>query len=105
MEINVASVMDVLRTLALERGAPTPEGNEPLFNRVFLRTVKTFGRVYDLPMIVAYKLGARTLIKDTDKFLTMLKKGKMALLPPSGADKKVVRRIFSRVQQNKGTRK
>ena len=105
MEIDVASVMDALRALALEREASIPEGNEPLFNRMFLKTVKTFGRVYDLPMIVAYKLGARTLMKDTDKFPAMLKKGKMALLPPSGADKQVVKRIFDRAQQNKGSGK
>jgi len=105
MEINVASVMDTLRALALEKRASTAKGSIPLFNRLFLRTVKTFGRAYDLPMIVAYKLGTRTFMKDTGKFPTMLKKGKMALLPPSGADKRVVKQIFGRAQQNRGKRK
>src|SRR5512141_1957558 len=32
MGIDVAAVMDALRRLALERGAPTPKGDVPLFN-------------------------------------------------------------------------
>ena len=102
MEINIASVIDALRKLARERGASKPEGDMPLFNRMFLRTVQLFGRSYDLPMIALYKLGTRNLRQDTGKFPTMLRKGKMAILPPSGADKKMVKRIFSRTQQNKG---
>jgi heterodisulfide reductase subunit C len=105
MEINIASVMDALRALALERGASIPKGNMPLFNRMFLRTVKAFGRTYDLSMIAAYKFGAGAFMKDMDKLPIMLKKGKMAFLPPSGADKRIVKRIFLRVQQDKGTGK
>ncbi len=105
MEINVAAVMDALRALSLQRGASPPKGNMPLFNRVFLGTVRTFGRAYDLSMIAAYKLGTRTFRADMDKLPAMLKKGKMALLPPSGADRAVVKRIFGRARQNKGTGK
>jgi heterodisulfide reductase subunit C len=105
MDINIASVMDVLRALALERGASIPKGNMPLFNRMFLKTVKAFGRTYDLPMIVAYKFGASAFVKDVEKLPIMLKKGKMAILPPSGADKRMVKSIFRRVQQDKGTEK
>jgi hypothetical protein len=67
--------------------------------------VRSFGRSYDLPLIAAYKLGTLNIMPDTDKFPTMLRKGKMALLPPSGADKPVVKRIFDRRQPNKGTGK
>jgi hypothetical protein len=40
-----------------------------------------------------------------DKFPTMLKKGKIAILPPSGANKDKVKRIFRKSEQNKGTEK
>jgi hypothetical protein len=105
MEINIASIIDALRALALERGVTKPKGNIPLFNRMFLGTVKAFGRTYDLPMIAFYKLGTLNLKQDTDKVPAMLKKGKMSILPPSGADKNTVKRIFSRAQQDKGTDK
>ena len=105
MEINFAAVIDALRSLSLEKGAKVPEGNMPLFNRMFLANVRIFGRSYDLSMIAGYKLGSGSLLDDTGKFPTMLKKGKMAVLPPSGADKKAVRRIFDRAKQGQGKKR
>lgn len=102
MGIDVASIMDALRRLALERGAPKPEGDMPLFNRAFLKTVETFGRPYDIGMIAAYKIGTGKLMNDTEKFPTMLKKGKIALLPATGIDCTTIRRIFKKAKQNRG---
>src|SRR5208283_3254059 len=104
MGIDVAAVMDALRRLAIERGAPKPEGNVPLFNRAFLKTVETFGRSYEIGMITAYKLGTGKLMNDTEKFPAMLKKRKIALLPPRGGDRKIVKRIFKAYKQNKGAK-
>ena len=42
---------------------------------------------------------------DTEKFPTMLRKRKIALLPPTGADRKAVRRIFKKTRQNKAADK
>ena len=94
MQINVAAVMDALRTLSLARGAAPPKGNMPLFNRLFLDMVRRFGRAYDLPTIALYKLRIGNLSQDMEKIPTMLRKGKMAVLPPSGADKKTAKRVF-----------
>jgi len=101
MGIDIAAVMDALRTLALEKRAGKPEGDIPLFNRAFLETVRLFGRTYDLAMIAVYKLGSLKLFQDTEKFPEMLKKGKIALLPPRGSDRKTVRRIFGRALKKK----
>jgi heterodisulfide reductase subunit C len=102
MEIDVAAVMDALRQLALAKGASKQEGNVPLFNRAFLETVKLFGRTYDIAMITAYKVGTLKLMDDIEKFPTMLRKRKIALLPPMGADRKTIRRIFKKAKQDKG---
>jgi heterodisulfide reductase subunit C len=104
MGIDVAAVLDALRKLARERGAPKPEGNAPLFNRAFLKTVQTFGRTYEIGMIAAYKLGTGKWLNDTEKFPAMLRKGKIALLPPLGGDRKTVRRIFKKSQPDKGAK-
>ena len=104
MGIDVATVIDALRRLALERGAPKPEGNVPLFNRAFLKTVEMFGRSYEIGMITAYKLGTGKLMNDTEKFPAMLKKGKIALLPPRGGDKQTVKRIFRKIKETKGAK-
>ena len=104
-EINFAAVIDALRSVALEKGVVKPAGNPPLFNHLFLNTVKTFGRAYDLQMIVLYKIRTGKILPDMDRFPAMIKKGKMALLPPTGADKGKVRRIFNHLPKNKGTTK
>jgi len=96
MQINFAAVIDALRSLSIAKGTEAPRGNMPLFNRMFLENVRIFGRSYDLSMIAGYKLGSGKLMDDAEKFPSMLMKGKMAILPPSGADKKVVQRIFGR---------
>jgi hypothetical protein len=72
---------------------------------LYLDTVKSYGRVYDLQAIAMYKLGTGNLKQDLDKFPAMLKKGKMAILPPSGADIGKVKRIFKKAAHNKGTGK
>jgi hypothetical protein len=74
----------------------------PLFNRAFLKTVEMFGRSYEMGMVAAYKLGTGKWRNDVEKFPAMLKKRKIALLPPRGGDRKTVGRIFKRSQQNKG---
>jgi heterodisulfide reductase subunit C2 len=101
MDIDIAAVMDALRALALKREAALPGGSVPLFNRAFLGTVKFFGRTYDMAMIAAYKMGSLKLFQDTEKFPAMLKKGKIALFPPRGADRKTIKRIFDKTQEKK----
>ena len=101
MGIDIAAVMDALRMLALEENAAVPVGNVPLFNRAFLKTVSLFGRTYDIAMIAAYKLGTRKFFQDTEKFSAKLKKGKIALTPPRGSDRKTVKRIFKKALKDK----
>ncbi|MFC1737541.1 4Fe-4S dicluster domain-containing protein [Planctomycetota bacterium] len=105
MGIDIAAVMDALRALALEKKAPKQKGNVPLFNRAFLKTVQLFGRSYDIAMIAAYKIGTLKFLADTEKFPKMLKKRKIALLPPMGADRKTVRRIFKKTKKDKADKK
>ena len=102
MGVDVAAVLDALRQLAVAGGAAIPPGNVPLFNRAFLKTVAMFGRTYELGMVAGYKLGTGKFMDDTEKFPTMLKKRKLALLPPRGADRKTVKRIFKQAKQHQG---
>jgi len=94
MKINMAAVIDALRVLSVQKKTAKQKGNVPLFNKSFLKTVKMFGRTYDIGMIAAYKMGTATYFQDTDKFPMMLKKGKIALLPSFKGDKKYIKKIF-----------
>ncbi|MDD3846958.1 MAG: 4Fe-4S dicluster domain-containing protein [Syntrophorhabdaceae bacterium] len=101
-QINFAAVIDALKSIAVEKGVARPKGDAPLFNRSFLNTVRSYGRAYDLKAIAMYKLGTGNLGQDMDKFPAMLKKGKMAILPPSGADKDKVKAVFEKAAKHKG---
>jgi heterodisulfide reductase subunit C len=106
MKIDMASVMDALRVLAAKKIAPSKIDQVNKLNKAFLRTVKIFGRTYDIGLIAEYKLKTRNLLQDTDKFPSMLGKGKIALFPNFGADKKYVKRIFKRLKtKNKRSNK
>ncbi len=104
MGLDVAAVIDALRHLALAHRAPKPAGNVPLFNRAFLKTVELFGRTYEIGMVAAYKFGTGKFMADTEKFPTMLRKRKLALLPPRGADRGTVGRIFDACKRDQGAR-
>jgi heterodisulfide reductase subunit C len=101
MGLEVASVMDALRKLSLEKGAKKGVGNVPLFNKAFLKTVEFFGRTYEIAMITAYKMGTGKFLNDTEKFPTMLKKGKISLTPSLGGNRKTVKRIFEKFRQSR----
>ena len=101
MKINMAEVIDALRVMAAEKGARKPEGNMPLINRLLLGTIRTFGRTYDLGVMALYKAATSTYLKDTGKFPMILRKGKIALLPSSGADKKTVKQIFRKISDSR----
>jgi heterodisulfide reductase subunit C2 len=101
MGIDMVSVMDALRKLAIERKAAIPKGNVPLFNKAFLKTVNIFGRTYDLGLMAIYKIGTSSYKQDTDKIPIIIKKKKIAILPSLSANRKTVKRIFEKVRQNK----
>ncbi len=61
-------MIDALKSIAVEKGVARPKGDAPLFNRLFLNTVKSYGRAYDLQAIAMYKLGTGNLKQDMDKF-------------------------------------
>jgi heterodisulfide reductase subunit C2 len=94
MNIDMGAVMDAMRIISLRKNAAKHKGHVAFFNKMFLKTVKMFGRTYDLGMIAAYKIGTSNYVQDTEKFPMMLRKKKIALLPSLKADRKFVRNIF-----------
>lgn len=105
MKIDSPALMDALKALAEETDARKPAGNMPLMNRILLGTIKLFGRTYDMGAMALYKLGTSSYFKDMDQVPLVLKKRKIALLPPHGADRKMVKRIFNITKASKDRKK
>jgi len=96
--------MDAFARAGPRTGSPKPEGNVPLFNRAFLKTVETFGaatRSHDPP---PNKLGTGKLMNDTEKFPAIAEEGKDRVAAARGGDRKTVKRIFRKINESKGAK-
>lgn len=96
-EIDVAEIMDYLRRLAFKKGArPAEETDVPLFNRIFLRDIELFGRLYELGLIAAFNILSGEFFKDFSLSPKMFLKRKITLSPPRIRNKGEVKEIFKR---------
>jgi heterodisulfide reductase subunit C2 len=102
MGIDMVAIMDALRAMAIVQQDVIPEGNIPLFNKAFLKTVRFFGRTYDLALMAIYKIGTSSYGRDSDKIPLMIRKKKIALLPSFSPGRKAVKKIFKRTGQQMG---
>ena len=101
-EVEPAGVMDALRRIAYAEGIKSPERDVPLFHRIFLESVRQFGRTFEAAMIGFYNLLSGHLTKDVDMAPKMLLKGKLSLLPPRAKDSKELRKMFAKVKELEG---
>jgi heterodisulfide reductase subunit C len=104
MEIDIAGVMDALRMMAVERKVALPDARGEQFNRSFLSSVRHHGRVYELGMMIAYKLRSRDFLADAEKTPQMLAKGKLSLLPKRSSSAGEVREVFRRAEEEEKKR-
>jgi heterodisulfide reductase subunit C len=104
MEIDIAGVMDTLRMMAVQRKVALSDARGEQFNRSFLGSVRRHGRVYELGMMIAYKLRSRDLFADADKAPQMLAKGKLSLLPNRSGSAAEVREVFRRADEEEQKR-
>ena len=80
-KVDVAAMNDALRRMSREAAMVFGETTVPVFNDIFLRTIRRLGRMYEMGLMTSYKLRTGRLMADVDKFPMMLAKGKLALLP------------------------
>jgi heterodisulfide reductase subunit C len=98
-EVDPAGVMDALRRIAYAEGIKSPEGDVPLFHRIFLGSVKQFGRVFEAGMIAFYNLFSGHYVKDLVIAPRMLLKGKLNLVPSRHGSGKELKELFARVRE------
>lgn len=101
-DVDPAGVMDALRRIAYTEGIRSPEQDVPLFHRLFLGSVRQFGRVFEMGMIALYNLFSGHLTKDLTMAPKMLLKGKLSVLPPPMRHAKGVKEMFARAEALEG---
>lgn len=98
-EVDPAGVMDALRRIAYAEGIESPEKDAPLFHRIFLGTVRQFGRVFEAGLIGFYNVFSGHYLKDVNMAPRMLLKGKLSLLPPRVKGAKETKQMLARVRE------
>jgi heterodisulfide reductase subunit C2 len=99
MGIDVAAVMDVLRIMAIARQVALADAHGKQFNRSFLRSVRRYGRVFEMGMMVSYKFRVLDFFSDACKVPGMLLKGKLSLLPKRSSGAGEVGEVFRRAEE------
>jgi heterodisulfide reductase subunit C len=92
--VNIAAMTDVLRRLSRAVGKAAPQTNVPLFNDIFLNSVRKRGRMHEMGLMAAYKLRTMDLFTDMAKLPMMLRKGKLRLFGKRAGDKAARKRMF-----------
>jgi heterodisulfide reductase subunit C2 len=101
--IDIAKIMDTLRSLALRSGAEPGEKDIPVFHSVFLDTIKSKGRIHELSLIIQLKSKTKDFLKDAGLGWKMFRKGKIKLLPSRFGGGKEIQEIFNEFE--KGARR
>jgi heterodisulfide reductase subunit C len=97
-DVDIAKVMDAVKIIALRRGTRPAVPRVASFYKAALGNIRNWGRMFELGMTVNLKLRTLEFLKDAGLGITMLRKGKLKLLP-SLRGARATRRIFRRVKQ------
>jgi heterodisulfide reductase subunit C2 len=95
--IDIARVMETLRFFSVEQGTVSIK-NVQLFYDEFMKSVKTFGRVFETGLLAIYNLKAGKPFTDVDLAPKVLKKGKLSITPHRIRGRKQVADIFKRFE-------
>jgi len=96
-EVEVAKVMDFVRSEAIARDVAHPRSRDILsFHRAFLDSIRTTGRLYEIGLVADYKVRSRHVLKDVALAPKMYLRGKLPLLPHLIKGRDEVKRIFQR---------
>ena len=97
-KVDIAALNDLLRQMSREAGTVAAGTAVPAFNDIFLGTVRRFGRMYEMGLMVAFKLRTRRFLADVAKFPMMLWKRKLSILPSPGRGSAQRKRLFERTK-------
>jgi heterodisulfide reductase subunit C len=99
-EIDVAHIMDTLRNMAFREHRHT-EKDVASFYESFLDSLKAHGRIFELCILIRYKLASVHIVADANLGPSIMLKGLMHLLPTDIKGKDEVDKIFRRFAEKR----
>jgi len=98
-EIHAGAVIDALRQIASAEHVPPAERSVSTLHEAFLDSIRTWGRLHELSMILQHKITSRDLLSNLDMGLVMFLKGKIHPLPTPIQGRDQVKKLFHLHQQ------
>ena len=100
-DIGTPKVMNFLRGEAMRLGLAHPRSKDMQgFHQAFLGSVGRHGRLYEIGMLMGYKMRTGHLLKDMDLGPKLYEKGRLSLLPHAIEDKAALKRLFKQTLNN-----
>jgi heterodisulfide reductase subunit C2 len=101
-KVDIAAMNDALRRMSRAEGKVVAGTTVPVFNDIFLGTIRRLGRMYEMGLMTAYKLRTMRLMADVGKFPMMLLKRKLSILPPMVGGGRERKKMFRRARDAGG---
>jgi heterodisulfide reductase subunit C len=98
-DIEIVKVMDALRHTARREGHHPAVREVPIFINAFINNLRRFGRVYEAGLVGVLNILTGHLTRDMDKVPAILRKRKIALVPPRVKGAAKVRQIMSSIEE------
>jgi heterodisulfide reductase subunit C len=97
MDIDIPKMMDFLREKSLKERKTNPKAKKIIaFHKSFLSSIRHTGRLYEIGLLVDYKLRTWKVMQDLILAPKMLVRGKLNILPELIKDSSGISSIFSR---------
>ena len=96
-EIDIAGLMDVFREMSIKEKMATKEQRRiQKFHKSFLEVIRSNGRLYELMLMLKYKIRTLTPLQDAFKTPKMLWTGKLKLWPHKIEKIEEIEKIFEK---------
>ncbi len=94
MAIDIPSIMDVVRQIALKKDNRIAEPDILNFHKEILGSINRYGRTHKLEIMIRYKLVKKDWLRDMDLGIKMLLKRKLDLTPSRVKNLDDVQKVF-----------
>ena len=102
MEIDIPSLMDYMRQKSYRAKKTNPQAKKIIaFHKSFLDSINYTGRLYEMGLIVDYKMRTGAMMQDVAVAPKMFIKGKLNPVPEFIKGRKKIAAIFNKIQDKK----
>jgi heterodisulfide reductase subunit C len=105
MEIDIPTLMDYMRQKSLKAKKTNPKAKKIIsFHKSFLDSINYTGRLYEMGLIVDYKMRTGAMMQDVAVAPKMFVKGKLNPMPEVIKGRKKIAAIFDKIQNQKDSK-